>query len=101
MFSLIVLGWAMFPRRERAIRDHSGTRSSDLSIERRRRNQCITLLTDRDGTGLFRESFVHEVLDSLNKSVSYLKACLRVNERSDENYIVRDVFFPRNSMTKF
>ena len=41
-FLVIFLGWVMLPHPQATITDHGGPRTSDLSIERRRRNHFTT-----------------------------------------------------------
>ena len=42
LFLVIFLGWAMLPHPQATSTDHGGPRTSDLSIERRRRNHFTT-----------------------------------------------------------
>ena len=44
-FLVIFLGWVILPHYEATSTDHSGPRTSDLSIERRRRNHFKTAPT--------------------------------------------------------
>ena len=41
-FLVIFLGWVMLPHPQATSTDHGGPRTSDLSIERRRRNHFTT-----------------------------------------------------------
>ena len=48
-FLVIFLGWVMLPHPQATSTDHGGPRTSDLSIERRRRNHFTTAPPIREG----------------------------------------------------